>query len=207
MQLNACNREELNPPEVLVHLLVTELLNLLLREKRINEIRITQKKKGNNEKNCKQEIHVTTTTFNCTWASPREEGVISNLHSGICKELTGQPYSLWKKNKSNHNLQPIKGIGKLTKKTYSLLAVTPQKWCKRNSKLFLSSFNTFEAWRLERKCTFALKYKKKHKTVKNTLQTRKGAFWGEGKGGLKSNLKNRAKYLYRKNNFLIYHWT
>jgi hypothetical protein len=26
----------------------------------------------------------------------------------------------------------------------------------------------------------------------NTLQKRKGAFWGEGKGGLKRNLKNHA---------------
>lgn len=71
IQLNAYKREELNPPEVLVHLFVNELLNLFLREKRINRIRITQKKKkgkqrGNNEKNCKRETHVTTTTFNCT---------------------------------------------------------------------------------------------------------------------------------------------
>jgi len=27
----------------------------------------------------------------CTSASHQEEGVISNLHSGICKELTSQP--------------------------------------------------------------------------------------------------------------------
>lgn len=49
IQLNAYNREELNPPEVLVHLFVNELLNLFLREKRINRIRITKKKRENKE--------------------------------------------------------------------------------------------------------------------------------------------------------------
>jgi hypothetical protein len=30
------------------------------------KLELPKKKGGNNEKNCKQEIHVTTTTFNCT---------------------------------------------------------------------------------------------------------------------------------------------